>query len=73
MSGPIRDFTPTKSSMQMVDFINTERKEKAAAGGKRFIKLAHLSLMAKVPKVLGKGCTKFFAHHINPDNQQPYA
>lgn len=72
MSGPIRNFEPTMSSMQMVDYINEERRAKEAAGGKRFIKLAHRSLMVKVPKVLGKGCAKFFAHHINPDNHQEY-
>ncbi|SFM64141.1 hypothetical protein [Rugamonas rubra] len=72
MSGPIRNFEPTMSSMQMVDYINEERKAKEAEGGKRFIKLAHRSLMTKVPKVLGKGCANFFAHHVNPDNQQEY-
>lgn len=63
MSGPIRDFTPTMSSMQMVDYINEERKAKEVAGGKRFIELGHSDLMKKTPKVLGEGVGKFSGTH----------
>lgn len=73
MSGPIRDFTPTMSSMQIVDFINEERKAKEAAGGKRFIKLQHESMMTKTPKVLGKeGAQKFLGTYIHEQNGRTY-
>ncbi|EQC0068486.1 Rha family transcriptional regulator [Serratia marcescens] len=56
----------TMSSLQMVDYINAERKGKAQAEGmdfpcKKYRKLEHRSLMAKVPKVLGEAAAKFFA------------
>ncbi|MFJ5485550.1 Rha family transcriptional regulator [Pectobacterium actinidiae] len=57
---------PTMSSLQMVDYINAERKGKALAEGmgfpcKKYRKLEHRSFMAKVPKVLGEATAKFFA------------
>ncbi|MEG5642292.1 Rha family transcriptional regulator [Enterobacter asburiae] len=61
--------TPTMSSLQMVDYINAERKGKALAEGmefpcKKYRKLEHRSLMTKVPKVLGDAAAKFFAVDI---------
>lgn len=53
MSGPIRDFEPTMSSLEMVDFINADRKANATEE-KPYVELRHDSLVAKVPKVLGK-------------------
>lgn len=53
MSGPIRDFEPTMSSLEMVDFINADRRANAT-DEKPHVELRHDSLMAKVSKVLGK-------------------
>ena len=58
MSGPIRDFEPTMSSLEMVEFINADRKEQAKEG-KPFAKLDHADLIKKVPRVLGKDAGKF--------------
>ena len=57
---------PTMSSVEMVDYINAERKLKAESQGlkfpcKQFRKLEHRSFMKKVPKVLGGAAAKFFA------------
>lgn len=57
---------PTMSSVEMVDYINADRKSKAEAQGlkfpcKQFRKLEHRSFMKKVPKVLGGAAAKFFA------------
>lgn len=57
---------PTMSSLEMVDYINAERKAKAEAEGmtfpcKKYRTLRHDSFMAKVPKVLGEEVApKFF-------------
>ncbi|WP_337022535.1 MULTISPECIES: Rha family transcriptional regulator [unclassified Pantoea] len=62
---------PTMSSVEMVDYINFDRKSKAIAAGlkfpcKQFRILQHKSLMAKVPKVLGEiQSAKFFADYID--------
>jgi len=58
--------TPTMSSLEMVDYINADRKSKAEAAGlnfpcKQYRKLEHRSLMKKVPKVLGDAAAIFFA------------
>lgn len=50
---------PTMSSLEMVDYINADRKSKAEAAGlkfpcKRFTKIQHKHILAKTPKVLGK-------------------
>lgn len=65
-SSLIVNSEPTMSSLQMVDYINAERKGKALAEGmdfpcKKYRKLEHRSFMAKVPKVLGEATAKFFA------------
>ncbi len=55
---------PTMTSIELVDFINSERKKAAEQAGvkfpsKGFAKLAHDDFMAKVPKVLGADAPKF--------------
>lgn len=50
---------PTMSSLEMVDYINADRKSKAEAAGlkfpcKRFTKIQHKHILAKTPKVLGR-------------------
>ncbi|MEC5783548.1 Rha family transcriptional regulator [Citrobacter sp. ESY80] len=57
---------PTMSSLEMVDYINANRKAKAKSEGltfpcKKYRKLEHRSFMKKVPKVLGDAVAKFFA------------
>ncbi|WP_192881121.1 MULTISPECIES: Rha family transcriptional regulator [unclassified Photorhabdus] len=57
---------PTMTSLEMVDYINDERKAKAEAEGmgfpcKKYRKLEHRSFMKKVPKVLGQASEKFFS------------
>lgn len=62
---------PTMSSLEMVDYINTERQAKAEEEGmsfpcKKYRKLRHDSFMAKVPKVLGENQSpKFFGDYID--------
>lgn len=69
MSGPIRDFEPTLSSLEMVDFINADRKERATTE-KPFVELRHDSLVAKVPKVLGKeDAQKFSGVYLGKNGQ----
>ncbi|HID9092898.1 TPA: Rha family transcriptional regulator [Enterobacter mori] len=61
--------TPTMSSLEMVDYINAERKVKAEAEGltfpcKRYTKIQHKHILAKSPKVLGEAhSTKFLAQY----------
>lgn len=63
--------TPTMSSLEMVDYINAERKAKADEEGmsfpcKKYRKLRHDSFMAKVPKVLGvTQSPKFFGDYTD--------
>ncbi|SPW33722.1 Uncharacterised protein [Edwardsiella tarda] len=57
---------PTMSSLEMVDYINADRKLKSEDQGlkfpcKQFRKLEHRSFMKKVQKVLGGAAAKFFA------------
>jgi hypothetical protein len=68
MSGPIRDFEPTMSSMEMVDFINADRKERATAE-KPFTKLEHSDLIKKVPRVLGGDAGKFSGVYSGKNGQ----
>ncbi|XOO19204.1 Rha family transcriptional regulator [Edwardsiella ictaluri] len=58
--------TPTMSSLEMVDYINADRRSKARADGvsfpsKKYRKLQHKHFLAKVPKVLGETSAKFLA------------
>ena len=57
---------PTMSSLEMVNYINADRKSKAEAQGlkfpcKQYRVLKHKSFMAKAPKVLGETSAKYFA------------
>jgi phage antirepressor YoqD-like protein len=62
------------TSLELVDFINADREGRVKAGElTKYVELAHRSLMAKVPEVLGAGCAKFIAHHQNEQNGQSYA
>jgi hypothetical protein len=57
--------------MEMVDFINADRKERATPK-KPFKKLEHADLMKKAPRVLGEGVGKFSGTHRNEQNGQSY-
>ncbi|WP_288887132.1 Rha family transcriptional regulator [uncultured Citrobacter sp.] len=66
--GQVAISAPTMSSLQMVDYINAERKVKAEAAGmtfpcKKYRRLQHKSFLTKVPKVLGETSAKFFAQY----------
>ncbi|EDT2838627.1 Rha family transcriptional regulator [Salmonella enterica subsp. enterica] len=69
---------PTMSSLQMVDYINADRKAKAQAEGmdfpcKKYRKLRHADFTKKVPNVLGQGYAKNFAHPFkNEQNGEEY-
>ncbi|HGJ5881637.1 MAG TPA: Rha family transcriptional regulator, partial [Arsenophonus nasoniae] len=57
------------SSLEMVDYINADRKSKAEAEGltfpcKKYRKLQHNDFLKKVPKVLGETSGKFFSDDI---------
>lgn len=60
---------PTMSSLQMVDYINADRKAKAKAEGmdfpgKKYRQLSHKNFFSKVPTVLGATSAKFLADDI---------
>jgi len=63
--------TPTMSSLEMVEYINADRKSKAEAEGlkfpcKRYTRLQHKHFLTKVPKVLGEEhSAKFSAQYID--------
>ncbi|MEQ4627471.1 Rha family transcriptional regulator [Providencia manganoxydans] len=62
---------PTMTSLEMVDYINADRKAKAEAEGlkfpcKEYKKLSHKNFMAKAPRVLGESqSAKFLADYID--------
>ncbi|OZV01793.1 Rha family transcriptional regulator [Enterobacter cloacae] len=68
--------TPTMSSLEMVDYINAERKAKAEAEGltfpcKRYTKIQHKHVLAKSPKVLGEGYSaKFLAQYSDSTGRE---
>ncbi|WP_430493329.1 Rha family transcriptional regulator [Enterobacter mori] len=68
--------TPTMSSLEMVDYINAERKAKAEAEGltfpcKRYTKIQHKHILAKSPKVLGEGYSaKFLAQYSDSTGRE---
>lgn len=69
--------TLTMSSLEMVEFINAERKGQAAAVGAQFpstgyAKLEHSDFMKKVPQVLGGGAGNFSDTYVHPQNGQHY-
>jgi phage antirepressor YoqD-like protein len=56
----------TMSSLEMVEFINSQRKQGEAV-------LKHRSFMAKVPQVLGEGSVQNLLHtYTHPQNGQTY-
>ncbi len=70
MSGVVSPMdAPTMSSLEMVDYINADRKAKAEAAGvgfpcKKYRKLSHDNFLKKVPKVLGENdCRKFLRQY----------
>lgn len=67
--GQVTISAPTMSSLEMVDYINVNRKAKAEAEGfsfpcKKYRKLSHKNFMPKVLKVLGETSAKFLADDI---------
>lgn len=69
---------PTMTSLEMVDYINAERKAKAEAEGmsfpcKKYRKLRHADFTKKTPKVLGEGYAKNFEHpFVSEQNGEEY-
>ena len=62
----IVDNTVTMTSLELVDYINSERGEGEA-------ELTHANFLAKVPKVLGEGgLIQFQDTYIHPQNGQTY-
>ena len=67
---------PTMSSLEMVDYINADRKQKAEAEGltfpcKRYTKIQHKHILAKAPKVLGdKHSAKFLAQYLDSTGRE---
>jgi hypothetical protein len=57
--------TVTMSSLELVDFINSQRKEGEA-------ELQHKHFLDKVPLVLGEGYAEFSATYQHPQNKQIY-
>jgi hypothetical protein len=57
--------TVTMSSLEIVDFINSQRGASEA-------ELAHADFLKKVPKVIGGGIGKFSATYTHPQNGQTY-
>ena len=57
--------TVTMTSFELVDFINSTRKDGEAV-------LRHDHFMAKVSKVLGEGVPKFRDTYVHPQNGQEY-
>ncbi len=56
---------PTMTSLELVEFINSQRDENEA-------ELRHDHFMAKVPKVIGEGAPKFRDTYVNGQNGQTY-
>lgn len=63
--------TPTMTSLELVEYINADRKSKAEAEGltfpcKKYRRLQHKHFLAKVPKVLGEiNSAKFSAEYMD--------
>ena len=67
----------TMTSLELVDYINSSRREQAEAAGvpfpsKGFAKLEHADFMKKVPEVLGGGAGNFSDTYIHEQNGQRY-
>lgn len=69
---------PTMSSLEMVEYINADRRSKSEALGMKFpckiySKLRHDSLMLKVPKVLGENQSpKFYGDYTDEKGRGCY-
>ena len=68
---------PTMTSLELVEFINSEREAAAKADGvvfpsKGYAKLDHADFLKKVPEVLGGGSGNFSDTYIHPQNGQTY-
>lgn len=67
----VQSEQPTMTSLEMVNYINADRKGKAEADGlsfpcKKYRKLQHKDFLRKVPKVLGENqSAKFYADYID--------
>lgn len=77
------DLTPpsaaptTMTSLELVEFINSEREAAAKADGvvfpsKGYAKLDHADFLKKVPEVLGGGSGNFSDTYVHPQNGQTY-
>lgn len=69
--------TITMTSLELVDFINEDRKARAEAVGAQFpspgfAKLEHSDFMKKVPEVLCGGAGNFSDTYVHPQNGQTY-
>ena len=67
----------TMTSLELVDFINEDRKARAEAVGAQFpspgfAKLDHSDFMKKVPEVLGGGVGNFSDTYVHHQNGQTY-
>lgn len=76
MNGVTVDSVPTMTSLEMVDYINAERKAKAEMEGlnfpcKKYRKLRHDNFMSKVPKVLGEIQSPKFLGDYTDDKGRP--
>ena len=70
-------IAPTMTSLELVEFINADRKQRAKAAGeefpsKGFAELAHADFLKKVPDVLGGGAGNFSDTYRHPQNGQWY-
>lgn len=73
----ISTATLTMSSVEMVDYINSDRRHKAEVEGlifpcKKYRKLRHDSLMQKVPKVLGENQSPKFSGDYTDEKGRTY-
>lgn len=53
------------TSLEIVDYVNEERKAVADAGGKKYIELRHSDFLKKVVAVLGETTSEKFFAHVN--------
>lgn len=64
------DEIPTMTSLQLVKFINEDRRLVAEETGGKYVELEHSDFLKKVPKVLGENrCGKFFLHRKDSQNK----
>lgn len=62
---------PTMTSLQLVEYINEDRKLVSEQTGTKYIELLHKNFMSKVPEVLGENqSAKFLAHYIDSRNRE---